>query len=99
MTRRNLLPNKDMSKRLTLSILKGLWIYSLILLAYFVAETIVYPKTATGWLTLYVRIPQDIIAMIVFIVSFLTFVYGSRDSCQRINTQISLSSKEACLNR
>ena len=61
-------------KKFVISLLKGLWIYCLILWAYIVADMFVFPQFQFGPITIYVRIPQDLIATIAFPVSFITFI-------------------------
>lgn len=58
------------------AILKGLWIYGLILWAY-VAATILDPITApfqTAPLSVYVPLPTDLVGVVAFIISFVAFV-------------------------
>ena len=61
-------------KKLSLSLLKGSWIYFLILWVYIVADMFVFPQYQFGSISLYVQIPQDLIATIAFPASFITFV-------------------------
>jgi len=60
--------------RFVLPLLKGLWIYSLILWAYIAVDRFIFPQFQFDNLSLYVPIPEDLIAVIAFPVSFLAFV-------------------------
>jgi hypothetical protein len=61
--------------KLIVSLLKGIWIYSLILWLYIVADNLIY-NFAHQYMPLsnYVPIPEDLIAVLAFAVSFLSFV-------------------------
>ena len=62
------------NKRLVVSFLKGLWIYTLILWVYIVADMFAFPQYQYSAISRLIPIPQNLIAVIVFPVSFLAFV-------------------------
>ena len=57
-----------------LSLLKGLWIDLLIMWLDIVADMFVFPQYQFGPISIYVPIPQDLIAVVAFPASFLAFV-------------------------
>ena len=61
-------------KRLAIPFLKGIWIYTLILWIYIVGDMFAFPQYQYGAISRFVPIPQNLIAVIAFPVSFLTFV-------------------------
>jgi len=65
-------PNKS---RFLVSLLKGVWIYSLIIWVYIVADMFLFPKYQFDPISRYVPIiPQDFIATIAVPISFISFV-------------------------
>ncbi len=62
------------AKRLAAAFFEGLWIYSLILWAWIAVNYYIYPEFQTGPLTLYLPVPQNLVATIAFPVSFVSFV-------------------------
>ncbi len=62
------------NRKLTISFLKGLWIYTLLLWAYIVADMFVFPQYQFAPISRLLPIPQDLLAIIAFPVSFLAFV-------------------------
>ncbi len=66
---------RNHDEALKISLLKGIWIYSLITWAYIVADMFVFPQYQTLGISKYVPIPQNILADVAFPVSFLSFVY------------------------
>ena len=68
-------------KGFVLPFLKGLWIYTLILWIYIVADMFMFPQYQFDAISRLVPIPQNLIAIIAFPVSFLAFVgweYGRK---------------------
>ena len=91
-------------KKLVVPFLKGLWIYSLILWTYIVADMFVFPQYQYSAISRLVPIPQNLIAVVAFPISFLSFVlwelkrsqntvgrneFESRDDPRRNATEIS----------
>jgi hypothetical protein len=64
-----------MTSRLVLrSVMKGLWIYSLLLWGYIVASVLMRPQWQYFDLSVYVPIHQNILAVVSFAVSFFSFI-------------------------
>jgi hypothetical protein len=61
-------------KGFVLPFLKGLWIYTLILWGYIVADMFVFPQYQFDAISRLVPIPQNLVAIIAFPISFLAFV-------------------------
>ena len=72
-------------KRFAVALLKGTWIFSLILWAYIVADLFVFPSAQFGPISIHVPIPQDIIALIAFPISFVSFVAWEYLRSERTN--------------
>src|SRR5579872_4007558 len=66
---------KALARKLLVPFLKGLWIYSLILWVYIVADMFVFPQYQYSAISRLVPIPQNLIAVVVFPLSFLSFVF------------------------
>jgi hypothetical protein len=66
--------HSDRRSRLFLSIFKGIWIYSLLLWAYTVASTFVFPQYQFDQISVYIHIPQNLISVISFPFSFFSFM-------------------------
>jgi hypothetical protein len=64
-------------RRFARSFFLGVWVYSLILWGWIGLNFYIDPKLQTGPLSLYIRIPQNLIAVIAFPVSFIAFVLWS----------------------
>jgi len=62
------------NKKLIAPFLKGIWIYTLILWVYIVADMFAFPQYQYGAISRLIPIPQNLIAIIAFPVSFLAFV-------------------------
>jgi hypothetical protein len=62
------------NRSLAVAFFKGLWIYSLILWAFIVVFFFVYPADQLDQLSIYIRIPQNLLAVIAFPVSFVSFI-------------------------
>ncbi len=60
-------------KKLAVPLLKALWIYTLILWMYIVADMFVFPQYQYDPISRFVPIPQNLIAVTAFPVSFLAF--------------------------
>ena len=60
--------------RLVLPFLKGLWIYTLILWIYIVADMFMFPQYQLDAISRLIPIPQNLIAIVAFPLSFLAFV-------------------------
>jgi len=56
------------------ALFKGLWIYSLLIWVWVGINYYVFPQFQTGPITLYVWVPQNLVATIAFPVSFVSFV-------------------------
>jgi hypothetical protein len=65
---------KALARKLLVPFLKGLWIYTLILWAYIVADMFVFPQYQYSAISRIVPIPQNLIAVVAFPISFLSFV-------------------------
>jgi len=61
-------------RRLISSILLGVWIYSLLLWGWIGLNYFLLPAYQTGWLSIYIPIPQNLVADIAFPLSFVCFV-------------------------
>ncbi|MDG6994434.1 MAG: hypothetical protein JRN52_00810 [Nitrososphaerota archaeon] len=57
-----------------ISLLKGIWIYALIIWAYIVLDTFLFPEYQFLGISKWIPIPQNIVADLAFPVSFLAFV-------------------------
>lgn len=57
-----------------ISLLKGIWIYTLILWAYVVLDTFLFPIYQFQGISKWIPIPQNILADLAFPVSFVSFV-------------------------
>lgn len=64
-------------RRFAASFFLGLWVYSLILWGWIALNYYLLPDQQTGPLTLYIRIPQNLVATIAFPVSFVGLVLWS----------------------
>ena len=53
---------------------KALWIYSLILWGFIVVFFFAYPSQQYDQLSIYVPIPQNLLAIVAFPVSFVSFI-------------------------
>jgi hypothetical protein len=62
------------NKKLVLSSLKGVWIYTLMLWIYIVADMFAFPEYQYSAISRFIPIPQNLIAVVAFPVSFLAFV-------------------------
>jgi hypothetical protein len=60
--------------RLASSLFLGAWIYSLILWGWIGLNALLYPKYQTAHLSIYIPIPQNLIADIALPFSFICFV-------------------------
>jgi hypothetical protein len=56
------------------SVLKGIWVYSLLLWAYIVVSVLLRPESQYYDLSIYVPIRENILAVTAFAVSFVSFV-------------------------
>lgn len=63
-----------MNRPAILAVLKGLWIYGLVLWAYVVFAVYITPETQTLPLSYYVWIPTDLAGVLAFAVSFASFI-------------------------
>jgi hypothetical protein len=61
-------------RRFTTSLFMGLWLYSLILWGWIALNYYLLPVYQYGPLSIYVPIPQNLVADIAFPVSFICFV-------------------------
>jgi hypothetical protein len=61
-------------RRLVSSFLLGAWIYSLLVWGWIGLNLILNPRLQTARLTIYIPIPQNLIADIAFVFSFVCFV-------------------------
>lgn len=62
------------SRALTLAILKGAWIYLLIVWVYIVIDSFLFPEYQFLGISRYVPIPQNLLADISFPLSLLCFI-------------------------
>jgi hypothetical protein len=56
------------------SVLKGIWVYSLLLWVYIVVSVLLRPEWQYFELSVYVPIRENILAVVAFAVSFVSFV-------------------------
>ena len=63
-----------MRKKFILPFLKGVWIYTLILWVYIVADMFVFPQYQYDAISRFIPIPQNLIGVIAFPLSFLAFI-------------------------
>ncbi|MCL4519339.1 MAG: hypothetical protein M1587_09095 [Thaumarchaeota archaeon] len=61
-------------KQLKISLLKGIWIYSLIVWVYVVFDMFRFPAYQYLGISMWIPIPENVIADVAFPVSFLCFV-------------------------
>jgi len=66
--------SKYYEHQLKISLLKGIWIYSLILWAYVVLDMFLFPSYQLMGISKWIPIPENILADIAFPVSFACFV-------------------------
>ena len=73
-----MVPKKRMidleNRKFVLSLLKGLWIYTLMLWIYVIADMFVFPQYQYAAISRLIPIPQNLIAVIAFPVSFFAFI-------------------------
>jgi hypothetical protein len=62
------------NRKLAIPLLKGIWIYSLLLWGYIVADMFVFPQYQFSSISRLIPIPQNLIADVAFPISFLAFV-------------------------
>jgi hypothetical protein len=65
---------RDDLRSLAVVFFKALWIYSLILWGFIVLFFFVYPTDQYDQLSIYVPIPQNLLAILAFPVSFVSFI-------------------------
>lgn len=79
-------------RKLAIAFFKGVWIYSLILWGYIVADLFAFPQYQYSAISRYISIPQNLIADIAFPVSFVSFVLWDylrkTESRQRLQTRM-----------
>jgi hypothetical protein len=67
--------NLTNSRKLATSALMGLWIYSILLWAYVVADNLInHFAHQYSPLSVYVPVPEDLVAVTAFVTSFVAFV-------------------------
>ncbi|MGH2639095.1 MAG: hypothetical protein ACRDF4_07435 [Rhabdochlamydiaceae bacterium] len=59
---------------LKISLLKGIWIYTLILWAYIVLDMFLFPAYQYLGISKFIPIPENLLADVAFPMSFLSFV-------------------------
>jgi hypothetical protein len=57
-----------------LSLFKGLWIYSLLVWLYTIASTFLFPQYQYDQISIYIQVPQNLIADVSLPFSFVCFV-------------------------
>jgi hypothetical protein len=67
-------PSNRQSRALTLAILKGAWIYLLILWAYIVIDMFLFPEYQYLGISRYIPIPENLLADIAFPISLVCFI-------------------------
>jgi hypothetical protein len=66
--------SKGNGRPLLSALLKGLWIYSLIVWLFVVASFFIFPQYQYDQISIYIPIPQDVIADISLPISFVSFI-------------------------
>ena len=57
-----------------IALFKGIWIYSLIVWLFAIASFFIFPQYQYDSISIYIPIPQDVVADVSLPISFVTFV-------------------------
>jgi len=69
------MPPEYHAKQFRVSLLKGIWIYGLILWVYVAVDAFLFPEYQFLGISAWIPIPQNILADFAFPISFISFVW------------------------